>query len=466
MDQKIKHPYLVISGMLLGAFVGMFSETSLNIALPTLVKSFSTTTSTVQWLVTGYMLVIGIILPLSSIISKWFTTRQIISFALIDFMVGAIISALAPNFPALLAGRMIQGIGTGLILPLMFAVTMQVFPPQKIGTAIGVNGLVIMFAPAIGPTLTGFILGKLSWNWIFWLFVPFLAIALLFTLRFLVNIEKVTRPRVDKLSIFESAVGCSCIVVGVSFASTFGWLSWQVLAFLIVGIIILAAYAVRQIKLPVPILKLQTLKDKNFAICVLIVMLDFGMMLSAMYLLPMYIQNSLLLPVALTGIVMLPGGVVNAITSAIAGRIYDYAGFKKPAVFGFIIALIGAVMLAFSTVHTSIAYIITANVILMIGGPLAMSPVQSGALNSLSAADSGDGSTILNTVQQIFGAVCTAIATSLLGMGQRSVSGSAPVKFVTGFHYGLGFTITVIIVGIMLVTLTKEQRTSKGVDLN
>lgn len=441
----------------------MFSETSLNIALPTLVKSFATTTATVQWLVTGYMLVIGIILPLSSIISKWFTTRQIISFALIDFMVGAAISALALNFPLLLTGRMIQGIGTGLILPLMFAVTIQVFPPQKIGTAIGVNGLVIMFAPAIGPTLTGFILGKLSWNWIFWLFIPFLAIALFCTLKFLVNTEKVTRPRVDKLSIMESAIGCSCIVVGVSFASTFGWLSWQVLAFLIIGIIVLAAYTVRQVKLPVPILKLQTLKNKNFAICVVIVMLDFGMMLSAMYLLPIYIQNSLMLPVALTGIVMLPGGIINAITSAIAGKIYDYAGFKKPAICGFLIALVGVVILFFTTVHSSIAYVIAANVILMIGGPLAMSPVQSGALNSLAPTDSGDGSTILNTVQQIFGAICTAIATSLLGMGQRSVNGSSPVKFTAGFHYGVSFTIIVIIIGIILVVLTKEQRESVNV---
>ncbi|WP_295731123.1 DHA2 family efflux MFS transporter permease subunit [uncultured Limosilactobacillus sp.] len=466
MNQKIKHPYLVISGMLLGAFVGMFSETSLNIALPTLVRSFAISTSTVQWLVTGYMLVIGIILPLSSIIAKWFTTRQIIEFALIDFITGAVISALAPNFLILLLGRMIQGVGTGLILPLMFAVTMQVFPPDKIGTAIGINGLVIMFAPAIGPTLTGFILGHLSWNWVFWLFVPFLVIALLFTMKFLVNIEQITRPRVDKLSITESAVGCSCIVVGVSFASAFGWQSWQVLILLAIGIIVLAAYTVRQIKLPVPILKLQTLKNKNFAICVMIVMLDFGMMLSAMYLLPMYLQNSLLIPVAVTGIIMLPGGIINALTSAVAGRIYDSIGFRKPAIFGFIIALVGAIMLAFTTIHSSIFYIITANVILMIGGPLAMSPVQSGALSSLSATDSGDGSTILNTVQQIFGAICTAIATSLLGIGERSVSGRTAVKFVVGFHYGIGFTIFVIILGIILVALTKEHKETTNVKPN
>lgn len=162
--RQVRHPKLAMVSMLLGAFVGMLSETSLNIALPKLILAFHVNTATIQWLVTGYMLVIGIVLPLSSLISKWFTTRQIIIFALVDFIVGAVISALAGNFPVLLIGRMIQGIGTGLILPLMFAVVMRIFPPQKIGAVMGGCALVIMFAPAIGPTLTGLVLAKLSWN--------------------------------------------------------------------------------------------------------------------------------------------------------------------------------------------------------------------------------------------------------------------------------------------------------------
>src|SRR5699024_4729856 len=124
------HPGLMLGSMLLGAVVGMFSETSLNIALPKLMIAFQVSTSTMQWLVTGYMLVIGMILQLSSIITEWFATREVIMCVLIDFMVGACISALAHNFTSLLIGRMIQGIGTGLILPLIFAVVMQLFPPE------------------------------------------------------------------------------------------------------------------------------------------------------------------------------------------------------------------------------------------------------------------------------------------------------------------------------------------------
>lgn len=308
--KQAAHPGLMMVSMLLGAFVGMFSETSLNIALPKLMTAFQVSTSTIQWLVTGYMLIIGIILPLSSIITKWFTTRQVIIFALIDFMVGASISALAHNFTILLIGRMIQGIGTGLILPLMFAVAMQIFPPKQIGAVLGMCALVIMFAPAIGPTLTGLILAKLSWQWIFWLFIPFLFIALIFAITSLENVGEITKPHVDMLSIIESAVGCSGLVIGASLASEDGWTSPTVLSALIIGIIVLIFYTHRQLHLEEPILNLHIFKYPAFTIGSSIVMLDFGIILSTMYLLPLFYQRGLLVSVALTGLVMLPGGII------------------------------------------------------------------------------------------------------------------------------------------------------------
>ena len=218
-QNEIQHPWLALMGPIIGAFVGMLSETSLNIALPQLSQSLNIGNVTLQWIVTGYMLVIGIILPLSSLLTKWFTTRQIITTGIGTFLIGAIISALAPNFPILLTGRMIQGIGTGTILPLMFIVAMNIFPPQKMGPAMGVCSLVIMFAPAVGPTLTGFILAKLSWNWVFWLFVPVLLVALFFDLKFLPNISKLTRPKVDFASVILSIFGFGLLVMGFSFAA-------------------------------------------------------------------------------------------------------------------------------------------------------------------------------------------------------------------------------------------------------
>lgn len=446
---SIQHPKLAMAAMLLGAFIGMLSETSLNIALPKLMIAFQTNLATIQWLVTGYMLVIGIILPLSSLISKWFTSRQITVFGLGAFIVGAAISACANNFSLLLTGRMIQGIGTGLILPLMFAVAMQIFPPQKLGGVLGICTLVIMFAPAIGPTLTGLILGQLSWRWIFWLFIPFLAIAMVLALGFLDNVNHLSRPRVDWLSIIESAVGFSGLVIGASLASRDGWLSLPVLSALVIGIIVLACYAHRQLHIDEPILNLKLFKTPAFTTGSILVMLDFGIILATMYLLPNYLQNGMGIPVAMTGIVMLPGGIVNAIVSAMAGRLYDSIGARHPVMIGFILAFIGALMFAFANAKSAIAYMIAAHVILMIGCPLAMSPSQTSALGSLNGLESADGSTILNTMQQIVGALSTALATSFYEAGRHAISSSMAMRYTHGFHWGIYFAMVLIILAIV-----------------
>ena len=459
---SVHHPKLAMMSMLLGAFVGMFSETSLNIALPTLVQALQVNTGTIQWLVTGYMLVIGIVLPLSSLLNRWFTTRQVIIFALSDFIIGAAISALGSSFAVVLVGRMIQGIGTGLILPLMFAVVMQIFPPQKIGAVMGMCALVIMFAPAVGSTLTGLILGKLSWNWIFWLFIPFLAIALLFAITSLENVGNITRPHVDGLSIVESAIGCSGLVIGASLSSRFGWLSVPVITALATGVVVLAFYTHRQLHLAEPILNLRIFKHRAFAIGTGLVMLDFGIILSSMYLLPMYIQNGLLLLVAMAGMIMLPGGVRNAITSAVAGRLYDnVVGAKRPALVGVVLALVGVLMLLTTSTRTTVTFVIAAHVILMIGCPLFMALSQTSALNALPGISSNDGSKILNTMQQIVGAVATAVATSLLELGRRGMAGTAAARFTTGSHYGFCFTLILAIITFVFVINDSGTRKSK-----
>lgn len=454
-----KHPWLAMLPLMLGAFVGMLSETSLNIALPQLMQAFKVPTGTIQWLVTGYMLVIGIVLPLSSLLTKWFSTRKLVIFGLFAFLIGSIISAVAPNFSIVLTGRMIQGIGTGIVLPLMFTAAMLVFPPEKLGAAMGACAMVIMLAPAIGPTVTGLILGKLSWNWIFWMFVPFLVIALIFAFTSLVNLNEVTKPRIDFISILESVVGFAALVSGVSLAGDMGLASPIVWVLIIGAIIVLAFYIHRQLHLENPILNLKIFSISQFRVGALIVMVDFAIILSAMYLLPQYIQSGRLLAVALTGIIMLPGGLINALTSAIAGRVYDQIGAKFPALLGFILALVGALMLAFTTTTSSIWYIIVAQVILMIGAPLAMSPAQTYALNAVQGPESADGSTIMNTLQQIIGAIATAIATILLATGQHAANTTnKAAAFTNGAHYGFYFTIVLVIIGLLLSLLIKKEK--------
>lgn len=237
------------------------------------------------------------------------------------------------------------------------------------------------------------------------------------------------------------------------------------LGLLAVGIIVLVFYAGRQLKLDEPVLNLRVFAKPAFRTGAILVMIDFGIILSAMYLMPQFIQNAMMLPVAMTGLIMLPGGIVNALVSAFAGRMYDRMGAKLLARLGFVIALIGVLMFCFADAKSSLAYVIAAHVVLMIGCPLAMSPSQTHALNALAGPESADGSTIMNTLQQIVGAIATALATSFLAMGQAASSGSESLRFTSGVHYGFYFTTVLVIAGLIVSLTLKERTKSSDVEM-
>ncbi len=458
---QVAHPYRALMGLYLGGFTGMYSETALNIALPQLSAAFGVDISLTQWLVVGYMLAIGIVLPFSSLLMKWFPARGLTVFALGAFFVGSMISGCSSDFGVALTGRVIQGIGTGLVLPMMFSMVMEVIPPHKLGSAMGITALVIMFAPAVGPTLSGLIMGVMSWRFIFFSFALILLVGIVFALKFEVNPYELTKPHIDALSIVLSCLGFGGLVFGVGASSLFGWLSVPVLGSLIVGIACLALYTKRQLGMDIPVLDLRAFTYQGFRVGALCIMLNFGITLSAMYILPQYYQNGMLLAVALTGIVMLPGGVVNALVSVAAGNIFDRIGARIPALMGFALSAIGAAMLMLATPESSLAYVIGCHIVMMVGVPLAMSPSQTHALSSLPHRLSTDGSTILNTVQQVMGAVCTAVATNLLASGQAAYYASggsdSSLAFTQGSHWGFMFALVLAIVGFLFATRIKKQ---------
>ncbi len=186
--------------------------------------AFGVDTAITQWLVIGYMLVIGLVMPFASILMKWFSVRKLTLFSLGAFIAGSLVSGCAPAFEVLLFGRLVQGIGTGLVLPMMVSMVLEVFPPCKIGAAMGVTALIIMFAPAIGPTLSGILLGVFSWRAIFFSFVVVLAVGVAFALKFLVNPYELTRPNVDALScvLFRASASADSFLASASRARTVG----------------------------------------------------------------------------------------------------------------------------------------------------------------------------------------------------------------------------------------------------
>ena len=442
-------------GLYLGAFVGMFSESALNVALPQLTQVFGITTALAQWMVVGYMLVIGLVLPFASLLMKWFKTRSLVLFALGAFFIGSLMSALAPSFSIALIGRVIQGIGTGLVLPIMFAVVLEVFPPSHVGSAMGLMSLIIMFAPAIGPSVSGVILGFFSWRALFFIFAIVLAVAFIFGAKYLVSPYELTKPPVDVASCVLSCLGFGGLVLGFGLSSLLGWASPVVICALIVGVVALVIYSRRQLASKTPVLNLHAFETKQFCVSGLVVMLNYGITLSAMYLLPQFAQNGLGLSVTISGLLMLPGGIINAIVSLLSGKLYDRVGAVAPVRCGLVISIIGAVLMLSTTTSTSAAFVVAAHVLLMIGVPLTMSPCQTNGLESLPAEMSADGSTILNTMQQVWGAICTAVATGLLSAGAGDTANAAAVA---GSHKGFTFVLVLAALGLVLSIWMRNSR--------
>src|SRR5690625_4835836 len=269
-DPSVKVLPIMLS-LIIGAFFAILNETLLNIALTTLMKEFSVSLTTVQWMATGFMLVMGVVIPISALLLQWFTTRQMFLGTMIVFTIGTVICASAQIFPVLLVGRLIQAVGSGLLIPIIFNTFLLIFPPHRRGTVMGIIGLVIMFAPAIGPTLSGIIVEYLGWRFLFITVIPFALFSIVFAYKYLVNVSEVTRPKIDIVSIIFSTIGFGAIIYGFSTAgeSEAGFLSPHVFIVIIAGLVGIALFALRQLKLEEPVMDIRVFKYPMYTHAVL-----------------------------------------------------------------------------------------------------------------------------------------------------------------------------------------------------
>lgn len=278
-------------------------------------------------------------------------------------------------------------------------------------------GLVVMFAPVIGPTLAGALIGALSWRAIFALFAVVAVIAIVCIAAFFVTPIECTRPAVDILSIIASALGFGCLVAGVSLISDMGF-SAAVVGLLVIGVVVLAFYAYRQLHIADPLLDLRALGIAAFRTPAIMVSCSFACTLAFMYLVPQELQRGLGMSSTLVGLLMLPGGIVNAVCTLMAGRLFDRHGARVLVWIGVVMAAIGGALFFAIGVDSGVVLFLAAHIIVMVGIPFIQQSAQSAALKSLPGRMAADGSTILNTMQQVCGAIATAVATCLLGLGR------------------------------------------------
>ena len=457
----------ILVSFLIAGFIGLFSETALNMALNSLIGDFGIQETTVQWLTTGYLLTLGILVPVSGLILQWFSTRQLFIVSLGFSIIGTFIAAISPTFAFLMIARVVQAIGTALMLPLMFNTILLIVPPHKRGKVMGLLGLVIMFAPAIGPTLSGLILQSLSWHWIFWISLPFFVIALIFGFYFMQNVSTLTKPKIDILSIVLSTIGFGGVVYGFSSAGGGGWGEPIVIISISVGTLALLTFIIRQLKMSQPMLNLRAFHYPMFVVGLLLVLACMMIILSSMILLPLYLQTSLALSTFAAGLLLLPGGIINGLLSPVMGSLFDRFGPKWLVIIGLVLVL--ASLSGFSTIdlETSSAFIVSMHIIIMVGVSMIMMPAQTNGLNQLPRELYPDGTAIMNTLQQVSGAIGTAVAISILSSGTEDfmknvLDPTNPLNpilaFTSGVRDAFMFAIVVAIVGFIISFFIKRVK--------
>nr|WP_223362374.1 MDR family MFS transporter [Sporolactobacillus terrae] len=460
--QEIKRGPITVA-LIIGAFVAILNETLLNIALSDLITYFHVNETTVQWLTTAYLLVIGILMPVTALLTGWFTTRQMFLGAMTLFLFGTAICGFAPTFSLLLVGRMIQAAGSGLILPVMMNTILFIYPPEKRGGAMGLIGLVIMFAPALGPTVSGLIIGSLSWRWLFYLVLPLALFSILFAARYLTNVSEVTKPKVDILSVILSTLGFGGIVFGAGTGAEGGALGITVVA---IGFVSIVLFVWRQLAINNPILDFRAFKYPMYTLSTLIMIMVMMTLFATMILLPLYLQRALLLSSFAAGLVLLPGGLINGLLSPVMGKLFDKFGPRRLVIPGLLIMCVVVLLMTRLTVSESMLYVIILYAALLIGMSMVMMPVSTTGLNQLPKPMYPHGTAIMNTLQQVAGGIGTALFVGIMAAGQKAYLATAadpkaPAELLHAMVAGMSRAFFVaLMIGIVSLVLAFFLRRS------
>ncbi|TCI69029.1 DHA2 family efflux MFS transporter permease subunit [Exiguobacterium sp. SH0S7] len=417
-----KPPYLMLAVLFVGAFIAFLNNSLLNVALPSIMVDLEIADySTVQWLATGFMLVTGVLVPASAYLITRFSNRALFITSMAIFALGTAIAAFSPTFGWLLSGRMIQAVGASTMGPLLMNVMLVSFPREKRGTAMGIFGLVMITAPAIGPTLSGYIVEYYDWRVLFEMILPLAIIGLALAVWKAENVMVQNKDQsLDYLSLVLSTLGFGGILYGVSSASSDGWDNPIVLTTMIVGLIALIAFVVRQLNMEKPLLDLRAYKYPMFALASIIAMVNAVAMFSGMILTPAYVQSVRGISPLDSGLMLLPGAIIMGIMSPITGKLFDKFGPKLLSITGLTITAISTYMLANVQLDSTYTYIVTTYTLRMFGMSMVMMPIMTNGLNQLPTHLNPHGTAINNTAQQVSGAIGTAVLVTIMNSVTRT----------------------------------------------
>ncbi|MCX8535491.1 DHA2 family efflux MFS transporter permease subunit [Staphylococcus aureus] len=404
----------ILAALLFGMFIAILNQTLLNVALPKINTEFNISASTGQWLMTGFMLVNGILIPITAYLFNKYSYRKLFLVALVLFTIGSLICAISMNFPIMMVGRVLQAIGAGVLMPLGSIVIITIYPPEKRGAAMGTMGIAMILAPAIGPTLSGYIVQNYHWNVMFYGMFIIGIIAILVGFVWFKLYQYTTNLKADIPGIIFSTIGFGALLYGFSEAGNKGWGSVEIETMFAIGIIFIILFVIRELRMKAPMLNLEVLKFPTFTLTTVINMVVMLSLYGGMILLPIYLQNLRGFSALDSGLLLLPGSLIMGLLGPFAGKLLDTIGLKPLAIFGIAVMTYATWELTKLNMDTPYMTIMGIYVLRSFGMAFIMMPMVTAAINALPGRLASHGNAFLNTMRQLAGSIGTAILVTVM----------------------------------------------------
>lgn len=460
-NKKLRN--LIVVVLLLGSFLTGLTQTVLTSAIPSIMHDFSISADTAQWLTSIYMLVLGIMIPSTAYLISNFSTKKLYISAMLLFFVGCVISIFTKNFPLLVLSRVFQAMASGIIMQLVQVAMLNLYPKDERGSAMGIYGFVIGVAPAIGPTFAGYIIDNFGWRILFYILAFIAILDIIFAYLILRNITEIKKSKLEVVSLILSTLGFGGLLAGVSNVGSYGISNPITYIPILVGIISLILFVIRQYKVEVPLLNLKVFKSKQFIVSVVLLMIAYASFTSATMILSLYIQSARNMSAMIPGLMMLPGSILMSVLSPISGRMLDKYGARIPVVSGFLCLGIGTFAFSNLSQTTSILALTIMYSFRMLGITFLLMPITTWGLNSLKESELADGSAISSTLRQVSGAIGSSMLISIMThVSKNSINTSQVLADIKGMDAAFKTSTMLVVVALIIAIIYVRDKKLKS----
>lgn len=452
-----RHKVLLITVILTVSFFSIISQTLVTSALPAITNEMHIDASVGQWLTTAFTLILAIMVTVTAFLMGRYNTRTLFETSILIFLVGCLLAGWSPSFTILMIGRILQACGAGILMPLAQTTILMMMPFEHRGAAMGLVGLVLAFAPSLGPTVAGLVVDYYNWHMLWWALAICMAVMAVIGAFVFEDMSLHKSGSLDKLSVLLSSLGFGGLLYGFGLVGSYGIHIKAILA-VALGVCALILFFSRQLKLDQPMLDVRVFKHRNFTIGVTICMIVQAALLSGTLIIPIYVQTLRGFSATISGLVLLPGALATGILSPISGRIFDKHGPRVVAVTGMIFLSIGSFGLIFIGRDVTMVMLAVIYIIRCIGQGIVNMPMNTWALNALDNSLLPHGTAVSNTFRQVAGSLGTALMVTVMSMTQSKMLDAGKAEaLLHGIRAAFIFAAIIVVCGFILVLLEVKE---------